>query len=54
MYMRATCPEKEEKNTYCHACGALLIERHGLELMGNRLREGKCPACGIRIDGVGM
>ena len=47
-------PGEGGENTYCHACGALLIERFGLELIGNRLQDGKCPKCGIRIDGVGM
>jgi pyruvate formate lyase activating enzyme len=47
-------PGEGGENTYCHACGARLIERHGLELMENRLRNGRCPECGIKIDGVGM
>ena len=42
------------ENTYCYACGAILIERYGLELMQNRLQDGKCPECGTKIDGVGM
>jgi pyruvate formate lyase activating enzyme len=47
-------PGEGGENTYCHACGARLIERHGLELMENRSRNGRCPECGIKIDGVGM
>ena len=42
------------ENTYCYACGALLIERYGLDLTANRLQNGKCPECGAKIDGVGM
>ena len=42
------------ENTYCYACGALLIERHGFQLLQNRVQEGKCPACGTTVDGVGM
>lgn len=42
------------KSTYCYACGALLIERHGFQLLQNRVQEGKCPACGTTVDGVGM
>jgi len=42
------------ENTYCYTCGALLIERNGLELIENRLQDGKCPECGTRTDGVGM
>ena len=39
------------ENTHCYACGVLLIERYGLTLTRNRLRNGKCPGCGARIDG---
>jgi pyruvate formate lyase activating enzyme len=39
-------------NTHCYACGALLIERYGPTLIQNRLRNGKCPECGARIDGL--
>jgi pyruvate formate lyase activating enzyme len=39
-------------NTHCYACGALLIERYGPTLIQNRLRNGKCPGCGARIDGL--
>jgi len=42
------------ENTYCYACGTMLIERYGLELMQNRLQDGKCPECGTKIDGIGM
>jgi pyruvate formate lyase activating enzyme len=42
------------ENTYCYACGAILIERYGLTLRRNRLQDGKCPECGASIDGVGM
>ena len=47
-------PGEGGENTYCCVCGALLIERFGLEIKGNRLQDGKCPECGISIDGVGM
>ncbi len=47
-------PGEGGENTYCHACGALLIQRFGLELIGNRLQDGKCPVCGTKIDGVLM
>jgi len=47
-------PGEGGENTHCYACGALLIERNGLELIENRLQDGKCPECGMRIDGVGM
>lgn len=47
-------PGEGGENTYCHSCGALLIERYGLELIRNRLQNGTCPECGSRIKGVGM
>lgn len=47
-------PGEGGENTYCYACGAILIERYGLEPIQNRLQDGKCPECGIKIDGVGM
>ena len=42
------------ENTYCHACGELLMERNGLNLLRNRLEKGCCPLCGAQIDGIGM
>ena len=47
-------PGEGGENTHCYVCGALLIERYGLELIGNRLQDEKCPECGTKIDGVGM
>ena len=47
-------PGEGGENTYCYACGSMLIERNGLELIGNRLQDGKCPECETRIDGVSM
>jgi pyruvate formate lyase activating enzyme len=47
-------PGEGGENTYCHVCGTMLIERDGLELMRNRLQDGKCPECGTKIDGIGM
>jgi pyruvate formate lyase activating enzyme len=47
-------PGEGGKNTYCYGCGAVLIERHGVTMMRNRLQNGKCPECGVKIDGVGM
>jgi pyruvate formate lyase activating enzyme len=47
-------PGEGGEHTYCPSCGAALIQRHGLYLMQNRLKDGKCPECGAIIDGVGM
>jgi pyruvate formate lyase activating enzyme len=41
------------ENTRCAACRALLIERRGFRVIGNRVTgEGCCPACGARVPGV--
>jgi len=39
------------ENSYCPGCRALLIERQGLRLFANRLREGRCPDCGQAVAG---
>jgi len=41
----------EGENTYCPACGKLLIERYGFSVRQNRLRSGACPDCGEKIAG---
>jgi len=40
------------ESTYCHACGAVLIERHGVLLKRDNLLEGRCPDCGTKVGGV--
>jgi len=37
------------ENTYCPHCSQLLIERHGLTVVQNRLRHRSCPDCGQAI-----
>ena len=40
------------ENTYCLACGDLLIERYGYRIRAYRLtREGRCPACSAAVPG---
>lgn len=41
------------ENTYCHGCGALLVQRRGFTVLANRLAStgGTCPDCGTRIPG---
>ena len=39
-------------NTYCNRCGASLIQRLGLNVLDNRMRNGRCPQCHTRIPGV--
>jgi pyruvate formate lyase activating enzyme len=38
----------EENNTYCYACGRLLIERSGFAILSNRINGDKC-VCGAKI-----
>jgi pyruvate formate lyase activating enzyme len=40
------------ENTYCPGCQALLVERHGFQVLQNRLDEGACPDCSRSIPGV--
>ena len=40
------------ENTYCPACGDLLVERCGYRIRDYRLtREGRCPACSVAVPG---
>jgi pyruvate formate lyase activating enzyme len=39
-------------STWCHGCGALLVERDWYELGAYRLANGCCPDCGSRCAGV--
>jgi pyruvate formate lyase activating enzyme len=45
--------DRAGQSTYCHACGALLIERDWYELGAWGLTDdGHCAACGVRCPGV--
>jgi pyruvate formate lyase activating enzyme len=44
-------PGHTGENTYCHQCGALLIERSIYEILKNRIHNGKCPECDTVIPG---
>ena len=39
------------EDTFCHQCGARLIERYGFQVLAYRLKEGKCPVCGTPVAG---
>ena len=45
-------PGHQWENTYCHACGDLLIERRVFDIVKNNARGGSCPACGEPVCGV--
>ena len=41
------------ENTYCHACGELLIERYGYIIRQMKVRpDGMCPSCSNAIPGI--
>ena len=44
----------EGESTYCHHCGAPLIERWGYSIRQNRVGDGVCPDCGTPVAGVGL
>jgi len=45
-------PGDEGERTLCHGCGELLIDRYGFAVRKNALRDGSCPACGVKVPGV--
>jgi pyruvate formate lyase activating enzyme len=47
-------PGEGGENTHCHACKALLISRHGCDLLANHIRDGRCPRCAAVIPGIGL
>ena len=47
-------PGDEGENTTCYSCGHLLIQRWGYHLGKNVIRDGKCPKCDVRIEGLGF
>jgi len=40
------------ENTYCHACGKMILERRGFSILANHLVDGNCAYCGEPIPGV--
>jgi pyruvate formate lyase activating enzyme len=45
-------PDEKGESTFCYSCGAKLIHRRGFEVDSKRIVQGKCPECGVPIDGV--
>ncbi|MFA6435304.1 MAG: AmmeMemoRadiSam system radical SAM enzyme [Elusimicrobiales bacterium] len=47
-------PGHEGENTYCPACGRILIKRYGYAVLADRLTPagGRCPYDGTRIPGI--
>jgi pyruvate formate lyase activating enzyme len=42
------------ESTFCHQCGALLIDRFGYSIRGNNIRDESCPKCHAPVHGIGM
>ncbi|MFA6281440.1 MAG: AmmeMemoRadiSam system radical SAM enzyme [Candidatus Omnitrophota bacterium] len=47
-----SCDNKE--NTFCPACGKILIKRKGFVIGDNVIKENKCPYCLEEIAGIGL
>ena len=45
-------PGDEGEKTWCHECGAFLIDRTGFMVRKNRIESNLCPECGTSIRGV--
>lgn len=40
------------ESTRCPECEKLLIERHGYQVPKNRIKDGECPNCSLKIPGI--
>ncbi len=47
-------PGGESENTFCYACGKVLIDRWGFNVSNYAIVNGKCKYCGAVIHGVGL
>ena len=45
-------PDAEYESTYCPKCNFLLIKRLGLDMIENKIQDGKCPKCNTEIKGI--
>jgi pyruvate formate lyase activating enzyme len=45
-------PQSEGENSNCPACGNLLISRYGYAISNNKMVNGKCSHCSLKIDGI--
>ena len=44
-------PGNPAENTYCPACGKIVVKRTGYRILENNIKDGKCKFCGYRISG---
>ncbi len=42
------------EKTYCPGCSQLLVDRVGYNIERNVIKDGKCPKCGYKVEGVEM
>jgi pyruvate formate lyase activating enzyme len=47
-------PGDDGESTFCFSCGEKLISRFGYQIEYNNIKNHKCPACGVQIDGIGL
>jgi len=47
-------PGDDGENTFCHACGAVLIGRMGYSIRKKNLKNGSCAKCQTLLAGVGL
>jgi pyruvate formate lyase activating enzyme len=47
-------PGRGGESTFCHQCGALLIERLGFTVYRNMVQDGQCPECRTPVHGIGL
>jgi pyruvate formate lyase activating enzyme len=45
-------PNNPKEDTYCPACGKLLIDRRGYEIIKNNIRNSRCGFCKAEIAGI--
>jgi pyruvate formate lyase activating enzyme len=46
-------PGHPKDDTFCPACKAILIQRQGMKVVNNRVKDGLCPFCGTALPGMG-
>jgi pyruvate formate lyase activating enzyme len=45
-------PGEDAEKTYCPACNSLLVDRIGFTILSNKIKNGKCWKCNLKIPGV--
>jgi len=45
-------PGHKYEDTYCPECGVKLIDRYGYHIIFNKIKNGRCPNCNEKIEGV--